>query len=395
MSQIAETLTKQIAIAEALLQRVAAIPDGMPSPHLSGFIRYDEKYTRPLTREADGWETETREILRVLYGEESRQVADFLDCTRNKNHYFKFREELHDELESCIAFLKALIKAEDMKRQLAVEQPKNTNSKTPMVFISHSSKDKDFAEALVVLLEDLGMDSSNVFCSSVDGYGVGLSQDIFETLRSLFNEHELFVIFIHSPRYYDSPVSLNEMGAAWVLKTGFCSFLTTDMEFKDMTGVINQSKLSLKVDSEQAPAQLTEFKNILIQTFGLSNIDETKWARKSKDFFNKVLNISYTKVQKKGALPKVTLSEDEIDRLSKWVKSDVQVTYQMNYIGNRSEIYLGTEGYEVIGSEGKAEWEDFFERLMQLGLVGIKGYDKSGNPQYKLKKAAFDFIKNI
>ena len=58
-----------------------------------------------------------------------------------------------------------------------------------------------------------------------------------------------------------------------------------------MVGVINHSKLSLKVNTEQAPAQLIELRNILIQTFGLGKIDETKWTRKSKAFFDIVTNI--------------------------------------------------------------------------------------------------------
>lgn len=159
---------------------------------------------------------------------------------------------------------------------------------TPMVFISHSSKDKYFAEALVSLLESIGMDNNNVFCSSVNGYGIKPSADIFTTLRNLFKEHELYVFFIHSPNYYDSPVSLNEMGAAWVLKTHFYSFLTPDMNFSDLKGVINGNKLSIKVDSEEASAFLTELKNDLITTFGLAPIDEIKWERKRNQFLQSV-----------------------------------------------------------------------------------------------------------
>ena len=72
--------------------------------------------------------------------------------------------------------------------------------KSPMVFISHSSKDKAFVEALVELLESIGFDESNLFCSSVDGYGIRLGEDIFNTLKNLFLEHELYVLFVHSPR---------------------------------------------------------------------------------------------------------------------------------------------------------------------------------------------------
>ena len=73
---------------------------------------------------------------------------------------------------------------------------------SPMVFISHSSKDKEFAEALVDLLESIGLNKETLFCSSVDGYGLGLSDDIFETLRGLFENHDLFMIFLPSQRYY-------------------------------------------------------------------------------------------------------------------------------------------------------------------------------------------------
>ena len=43
---------------------------------------------------------------------------------------------------------------------------------------SHSSKDKAFVEELVELLESIGFDENNLFCSSVDGYGIGLGEDI-------------------------------------------------------------------------------------------------------------------------------------------------------------------------------------------------------------------------
>ena len=298
MSMISDILSKQIAVAETLLQRAFLIPDGDRNTRIAGYIRYDESITRPLAKDVEAWQTETTEILRVLYGEEARQVADFERCINNKNNYFKFREDIQSEIQDCISKLNAFIKADAIIKETMEVWPKETAviNKSPMVFISHSSKDRNFAEALVVLLEDLGLDSSNLFCSSVDGYGVGLSQDIFDTLLSLFNEHNLFVIFIHSPRYYMSPISLNEMGAAWVLKTDFCSFLTSDMEFSNMSGVVNDSRISIKVNTNDAPARLTELKDKLISQFGLKNMDAIKWERKRKAFLDRVTtNINVTK----------------------------------------------------------------------------------------------------
>ena len=135
--------------------------------------------------------------------------------------------------------------------------------KTPMVFISHSSKDIEFVEALVTLFESLGFDDKTLFCSSIPDYWIGLSKDIFASLRQLFTDHELFVIFIQSPRYYESAVSLNEMGAAWVLQTDYCSILTKDMKKEKMCGVFDDHTIFLKVDAPQVEARMNELKDTL------------------------------------------------------------------------------------------------------------------------------------
>lgn len=101
----------------------------------------------------------------------------------------------------------------------------------------------------------------------------------------MFREHELFVIFVHTPRFYNSHVCLNEMGAAWVLKTDFCSILSHDMSFDEMDGVVNNHAFSIKVDSEDAPFRMNELKDKLIRFLGLVPIDATKWERKRNHFF--------------------------------------------------------------------------------------------------------------
>ena len=169
--------------------------------------------------------------------------------------------------------------------------------KTPLVFISHSHDDEDFIVALVNLLEDMGFTKDTLFCSSVREFGIPLSGDIFETIRGLFLEHDLYVIFVHSPRFYGSPVSLNEMGAAWVLKTDFCSILTNDMEYSMMKGVVNNAKLSIKVDDKEAPSLLNELYKHLKTMFSLQNLDMNKWERKRDQFLTIVRSLNNEKVE--------------------------------------------------------------------------------------------------
>ena len=66
MSQVEEILSGQIKVAEKLLQRAEALPDGEKTV---ASVRYDEKVTHPLADDVDAWEVETTEILRTLFGE--------------------------------------------------------------------------------------------------------------------------------------------------------------------------------------------------------------------------------------------------------------------------------------------------------------------------------------
>lgn len=344
-------------------------------------------------------------------GEECRAYHEWYD---NAYIYFKSFDSLHNDPDyqafvnaekdgNCFVLAhiydtispsyKVLMK---ITESLKDESTDTMATKPYKIFISHSSKDIEFVEALVEMLESIGFDPSTLFCSSVDGYGIGLSKDIFETLRGLFKEYNLYVIFVHSPNYYKSPVSLNEMGAAWVLKTDFCSLLTTNMSFDGMKGVVNGSTISIKVDNSDAPARLSELKDLLISLFEFKPIDSIKWERKRKAFLEKVTSIQYDEeTELEPVEESIELTPDEIDVLKQWVESDYPYSLQQSFMGNRTVYYLGRKGYESTTAEEKAEWEDYFERLIALGFISLNKYDKSGKPQYKLKKSAFDYIKSL
>ena len=168
---------------------------------------------------------------------------------------------------------------------------KKNAQKLPLLFISHSSDDKEFVTYLVDLLEALGFDENTLFCSSIPEYGIHLNDDIFQTLYSSFHDYEIFVLFVHSPRYYKSHVSLNEMGAAWILKSEYSSILTRDMKFEDMDAVVPPNRIAIKVNAEDAAARLNELKDILLAKFNLRPVDSSKWERKRNAFLKAVLSL--------------------------------------------------------------------------------------------------------
>lgn len=224
------------------------------------------------------WHSAALLYLSTYYSDSNSDFNAFKNLDNSGNGY-----TLRTNFNSINSIYNLLM--EGMKNQKGHITMKN-DKKTPLVFISHSREDESFVVALVNLLEDMGFNKTNLFCSSVRDYGIPLGGDIFGTIRELFLKHDLYVIFVHSPRFYGSAVSLNEMGAAWVLKTNFCSFLTKDMSYDKMKGVVNNANISIKVDDKDAPALLNELHKQLSSIFPLHEMDINKWERKRNQFLS-------------------------------------------------------------------------------------------------------------
>lgn len=235
------------------------------------------------------WHSEALLYLSTYYTDANPDFSAFKHMDNSGNGY-TLRKKFNS-IHSIYNLLMNNVTAQEIAKTVTI------GKKTPLLFISHSHDDEEFVIALVNLLEDMGFSKETLFCSSVREYGIPLSGDIFETIRGLFIEHDLYVIFIHSPRFYGSPVALNEMGAAWVLKTDFCSILTNDMKYEKMKGVVNNAKISIKVDEKDASSILNELYKHLKTVFSLQEMDMNKWERKREQFLSVVRNLHYETVE--------------------------------------------------------------------------------------------------
>lgn len=161
------------------------------------------------------------------------------------------------------------------------------------LFISHSSKDKAYVIEFVKLLESIGMDESNVVCTSVPGYGVPIGTGIYDWLREQFEESELMVIYFLSHNYYMSPASLNEMGAAWVVKSDERLILLPGFDFNNIKGCVKSDIAGFKLDGDVAELKegLGELKDSLIRDYDLKEISSPRWERNRDEFIKNVNNI--------------------------------------------------------------------------------------------------------
>jgi hypothetical protein len=111
------------------------------------------------------------------------------------------------------------------------------NTEINKIFISHSSKDASIVEEVIDLLEVAGVEPSQIFCSSFEGYSIELGQDFLQRIKDELNSN-ILVLFIITANFYASPVSLCEMGAAWVRTSKHIPIVVPPLSYEDIKGVI-------------------------------------------------------------------------------------------------------------------------------------------------------------
>ncbi len=175
-------------------------------------------------------------------------------------------------------------------RTLEILEYEGNGFKLPKVFISHSKEDIDIVDCFVDMLGQIGLNPNNLFCSSANGYGIKQgSGDIYNYLQKEFSSNNLFIIYMLSTNYYKSPVCLNEMGAAWVLRSEYQSILLPNFDFPDIKGVVSPRDICFKLeDDNEIKRCLGEMKDNILNKLGLPAVNNSLWERYRDKFLKEV-----------------------------------------------------------------------------------------------------------
>ena len=229
------------------------------------------------------WIENVREIFIQVFGENSIEFNHFsllrfkyhLEQLGNVNGYASydlkcFRESFKILISSINEYIVEL--EEGLGDSISLEKEKVA----PTIFISHCSKDSEFVNEVIEILETVGVDSNKIFCTSFDGYGIGLGDNFLDAIKDELSSNSL-VIFILSKNFYKSPVCLCEMGAAWVLSKNHIPILIPPLDYVDVKGVIPLSQ-GFKIDEE---SKINLFKDKVEEFFSISStMNITVWEKK-------------------------------------------------------------------------------------------------------------------
>lgn len=248
--------------------------------------------------------------------------------------------------------------------------------KKPLIFISHSSENKAQVAKIADLLRSINLSPRrDIFCSSLPGYGIPNGANIFEFLRERFVDYDLHIIFVHSPEYYESPVCLNEMGAAWVLRANATSLLLPGFDFSGMKGVIGSDCIAIKLDGDRSEVKdrLNQLRRELESEFDISDNEDIIWEEARDKFISEINGDVSTKNENISATP--ALITEEMKQLLKKVAAvpEGRILIKFDF---ESGTYIQI-GSEVVAKEYPdrreyAVWEEALNTCIQAKYIERK-----------------------
>ena len=245
--------------------------------------------------EFKSWKNLVERTFVKLFGEKSvevKQLRDlkfayyglmFSDSDYTQSHKSAYQKSFNTVIQSIENYIEEF--REDIEESDdEIEDNLLTDTTISKIFISHSSKDKKIVEELIEILETIGMNSTQIFCSSFEGYGIEYGENFLETIKNEL-DNKVLVLFMLSNNFYDSPICLCEMGASWMKTNTHIPILIPPLEFKDIKGVFPLTQ-GLMINNSLA---LNQFKEQIENIFALKNIlNSSTWERKRDRIINRI-----------------------------------------------------------------------------------------------------------
>ncbi len=177
-----------------------------------------------------------------------------------------------------------------------------------LLFISHSEIDKNYIEAFIDLIKDIGINEKvDILCSSLPDYWIPVGQNIYDYLKNNLNNNEAYVIMFLSDNYYTSAACLNEMGAAWILSREVTAILLPTFEFNEIRGAIDPRNVSFKLDMKD---RVKEFVGNLLVKYKVENCNNNL-DKEIDEFINKIQECAQIDMENLRTKPKIEFMREE------------------------------------------------------------------------------------
>lgn len=166
----------------------------------------------------------------------------------------------------------------------AIEDDKKNS---PLVFVSHSSNDKDIIKLFVdnILKKGLGLKDENIVFTSYEATGITPGDNIPNYIKTHIKDANIVLAMI-SRNYKTSEVCMNEVGAAWALEKVPVQVLLPNVKIDNLGWLINLDKAARLDDNES----LDSLEEIICKQMNIPIPTARHWNPCTRDFLEALQN---------------------------------------------------------------------------------------------------------
>ena len=211
------------------------------------------------------WETRLKNLCAAMSQKYPLMSQYLSDCMR------KFEDEPIVYFSSISAIIECILSLE-----------KEGTGKR--VFISHSSKDKQYVTDFVnhILCLGIGLSPDDIFCTSIEDMTMRNGEDIRMHIQENIRSAEYSFLLV-SNNYKASEVCVNEMGAVWAYETNVRLFLLPNTDFTSIGWLCDTRKADKLTDS----VALDRLYKEMVEYFSLKE-NLIHWSQQREMFVGRV-----------------------------------------------------------------------------------------------------------
>ncbi|QIO43083.1 toll/interleukin-1 receptor domain-containing protein [Rhizobium leguminosarum bv. trifolii] len=236
------------------------------------------------------------------------------------------------------------------------------------IFLSHAVADTKLAKLLTDLLKEaIGVPHDDIFCSSVDGHGVPMTEDFNKYMKEQIQEPQL-VFLLMTPSYLESAFCLMELGAAWAQSHKTLPIVVPPVAFGEVTRTLG---LIQALDITKQSSVIDLRKAVKATDINLEKRDDHVWENKKAEWIKASKKIigklpgakKVPAADHQAALETIEEQKGEIEGLEKLVDAKDDLIEKLKAAKNKDAVKAIMKA-----SSGDDDPEEVFDEL----ISGVK-----------------------
>lgn len=186
-------------------------------------------------------------------------------------------------------------------------------------FLSHAARDAELARALTHLLQvGCGLRPDEVFCTSVEGSGIGTGELFPASIHAALERADLVILLV-TPMWWASPFCVAEAGGAWAMRKRIFPLIVPGVKREMGSNLLGTQTRALDT------AGLSDLRDAIIETHPEATRSTPRWTLELQLFTERL-----------PALLKALATPDTVER-AELVRAQEQTTAAMGMVREARE----------------------------------------------------------